>query len=317
MNEYRKKIQQTDLLVIGNIVCDIIASIKPGSHPWGTLTHVNEPITVSVGGNGAIAAMAAASLGMNVRIAGKIGSDMFSDYVISEMRKGGVNCDLVERLNEPGSVTCVLSDPSKDRTFFHHAGPNQQLRDLWAIMDSDLLERTKALLITSYFLLPGFDGQVALDIMKGTGTKVIKKFLDVSWDESGKWELAGVLQHVDYFLCNLDEGRGITGSENIHEMSEDLLARGAHAVIIKMGNMGVFVADNSMKKHIPAREVNTRKTTSCDNIFNAAFIYGILEKMGLFESARFASSAGAYAARFLGTVNSLPTISDIRRQLEE
>jgi len=126
-----------------------------------------------------------------------------------------------------------------------------------------------------------------------------------------------VLEHVDYFICNLDEGRGITGCEDVHEISEDLLARGAPAVIIKMGNMGVFVADNSIRKHIPVNEVVTKETTGCGDIFNAAFIQGILEKKTLVESARFASAAGAYAAQFLGTVNSLPTINDIRRQLAE
>ncbi|MDP6157082.1 MAG: carbohydrate kinase family protein [Candidatus Thermoplasmatota archaeon] len=307
----------TDLLVIGNIVCDVIASIKPGTHPWGTLSHVGEPITVSVGGNGSIAAMAAAKLGMNVKITGKIGNDMFADFVISEMRKGGVNCDLVERLDGPGSATFVLTDPSKDRTFFHHAGPNEYLRDLDGIIDDDLLEGFDALLVTSYFLLPGLDGPVAMDIMKRARTKGIKKFLDVSWDESGKWKLDEVLEHVDYFICNLDEGRGITGCEDVHEISEDLLARGAPAVIIKMGNMGVFVADNSIRKHIPVNEVVTKETTGCGDIFNAAFIQGILEKKTLVESARFASAAGAYAAQFLGTVNSLPTINDIRRQLAE
>ena len=302
-----------DLLVIGNIVCDIIASIKPGTHPWGTLSHVVDPITLSVGGNGAIAAMAAARLGMDVKIAGKIGNDMFADFIISEMREGEVNCDLVERLDGPGSVTMVLSDPSKDRTFFHHAGPNEHLRGLDTIIDNNLLEGTRALLITSYFLLLGFDCKVAANIMKRARTKGIKIFLDVSWDESEKWELDDVLENVDYFLCNLDEGKRITGCEDAREISDELLARGVPAAIIKMGKKGVFVADNSMRKHISAYIVNTKETTGCGDIFNAVFIYGILDNMDLVESARFASAAGAYAAQFLGTLNSLPTINDIRR----
>jgi len=313
MNGSQKSSPKTDLLVIGNIVCDIIASIKPGTHPWGTLSHVEDPITLSVGGNGAIAAMAAARLGMNVMIAGKIGSNMFADFVISKMMESGVDCALVERLEGPDSVTMVLSDPTRDRTFFHHAGPNKHLRNLDTTIDNDLLEGTGALLVTSYFLLPGFDGTVAADIMKRAGSKDIPVFLDVSWDESGEWDLAYVLEHVDYFLCNIDEGRGITGHKVVQEMADELLARGVPAVIIKMGNMGVLIADNSIKKHIPAHEVDTRETTGCGDIFNAAFIYGISEKMSLVESARFASAAGAYAASFLGTVNSLPTINDILR----
>ena len=307
----------TDILVIGNIVCDIIASIKPGTHPWGTLSHVEEPITLSVGGNGAISAMAAARLGMDVAIAGKIGSDIFADFVISEMKKGGVDRSLVERLPGPGSVTMVLSDPTRDRTFFHHAGPNEHLGDLNATIDDELLGGTWALLVTSYFLLPGFDGPVAAAIMKRAQARGMKIFLDVSWDESGKWELDGVLRNLDYFLCNLDEGRGITGCEKVGEMADELLARGAPAVIIKMGNMGVFVATNSIKKHIPAFKVETRETTGCGDIFNTAFIHGILDNMPLVKSARFASAAGAYAVQFLGTVNSLPTINDIRKLLRE
>ena len=80
-----------------------------------------------------------------------------------------------------------------------------------------------------------------------------------------------------------------------------------------MGKKGVFVDAKSIRKHIPGYKVDTREPTGCRDIFNAAFIHGILENISIGEIAKFASAAGAYAARFLGTVNSLSTLNDIRR----
>ena len=302
----------TDLLIIGNIVCDIITSIRPGSHPWGTLSHIEKPIAPSVGGNGAISAMAAAKLGLRVKLSGKVGDDMFTDFVLRSLDRGGVDRSLVKRTKGPGSVTVVLSDPSKDRTFFHHTGPNSELGDMETQLRDFEWGSCRALLLASYFLLPGFQGDVAKRIASRAGKHNIKVFLDVAWDESGGWDFGGILEDVDYLLLNDDEGRGITGLNSVPEMAENLLRQGPGAVVIKLGKKGVFVAGPGTREHVLSFSVKTKETTGCGDIFNSAFIYGILNGKNLIDSARFASSAGAYAAQFSGTVNSLPTLPEIR-----
>ena len=304
--------EPTDLLIIGNIVCDIITSIRPGSHPWGTLSHIEKPIAPSVGGNGAISALAAAKLGLRVKLAGKIGNDMFTDFVVRMLDEGGVDHSLVKRTNGPGSVTMVLSDPTKDRTFFHHTGPNSELGDMETQLCGFDWDNCRTLLLTSYFLLPGFQGEVAKRIASRARNHNIRIFLDVAWDESGRWDFEGMLGSVDYLLLNDDEGGGITGRTMVPEMAEDLLDRGPGAVVIKLGKKGVFVAGSGTREHVPSCSVETKETTGCGDIFNTAFIHGILNGKNLVDSARFASCAGAYAAQFSGTVNSLPTLPEIQ-----
>jgi len=307
----------TNLLIVGNIVCDIIATIKPGEHKWGTLSHVEEPITLSPGGNGTIAALAAARLGLSVKLAGKIGNDLFSDLAYRWLTAGGVDCSLVTRMDEPGSATMVLSHPQRDRIFHHYTGPNRALHDMNDIIGDEVLSKTDGLLVTSYFLLPGFDGNAAKRLMKRAGEFDIPVFLDVSWDESGKWDFEGVLEHVDYLLCNSDEGQAITGERKVEDMAGPLLALGPGMVIIKRGKKGVHIAGPNLEEHISPYKIITKETTGCGDVFNAAFIYAILDKKNLQSCAEFAAAAGAYAAQFRGAENSLPAPGDIHELIRK
>ena len=305
------------LLIVGNIVCDIIATIKPGEHEWGTLSHVDEPITLSPGGNGAIAALAAARLGLSVKLAGKIGSDLFSDLAYRWLTAGGVDCSLVIRMDGPGSATVVLSDPKRDRIFHHYTGPNRALHDMNDIIGDEVLSKTDALLVTSYFLLPGFDGNTAKRLMRRAKEFDIPVFLDVSWDESGRWDFEGVLEHVDYQFLNSDEGQAITGLKGVKDMAEPLLALGPGTVIIKLGKNGVYIAGPNIREHIPPYKIITKETTGCGDVFNAAFIYAILDKKNIQACAEFAAAAGAYAAQFRGAENSLPAPGDIHELIRK
>jgi len=306
-----------NLLVVGNIVCDIIATIKPGKHEWGTLSHVEEPITFSPGGNGAIAALAAAKLGLSVKLAGKIGNDLFSDLAHRWLTASGVDCSLVTRTDEPGSATVVLSNPERDRIFHHYAGPNRNLHDMNEVIDDEILSKTDALLVASYFLLPGFDGKVAKRLMRRAREFDIPVFLDVSWDESGKWDIEGVLEHVDYLLLNSDEGRAITGEGRVRDMVRPLLASGPGTVIIKRGKKGVHIAGPNLNEHIPPIKVVTKETTGCGDVFNAAFMYAFIKEMNIRACGEFAAAAGAYAAQFRGAENSLPEPGDIDKLIRK
>jgi len=302
-----------NLLIVGNIVCDIITTIKPGEHEWGTLSHVEEPITFSPGGNGAIAALAAAKLGLAVKLAGKLGNDMFADLSYRWLKTAGVDCSLVGSVDEPGSATVVLTHPKRDRIFHHYAGPNRCLHDMNDVICDEVLSKTDALLVSSYFLLPGFHGKVAKHLMKRAKDLNKSVFLDVSWDESGKWDFQGILKYVDFLLLNSDEGRAITGEKEVKNMVPPLLSLGPGTVIIKLGKKGVHIAGTNMNEQIPPIEVATKETTGCGDIFNAAFIYANLENMTIRACGEYASAAGAYAAQFRGTENSLPTPSDIHK----
>src|SRR5581483_10334281 len=113
-----------DVACAGILVADVFASPIPRLPDEGELTTTSRFVT-SVGGCAANVAVALRILGRTVAVAGKVGTDMFGDFVISDLRRHGIDCAHIRRdVHETTSGTVIFTVEGEDRRYLHCIGAN-------------------------------------------------------------------------------------------------------------------------------------------------------------------------------------------------
>ncbi|MBC7981338.1 MAG: nucleoside 2-deoxyribosyltransferase [Armatimonadetes bacterium] len=97
-------------------------------------------------------------------------------------------------------------------------------------------------------------------------------------------------------ICNLDEGRKMTGKHTVSEIIHELMSvEGAEAIVLKMGSRGAFVYSGGAKIHISAYETTAVWPLGSGDVFGAAFAhYWGIEKRSPEEAAELASKTTAH-----------------------
>jgi ribokinase len=300
-----------DVITIGNIVSDFVAAPVKRMPCWGELYSIEKPINMNIGGNAAIFSVCASQLGLHTGLIGKIGDDEIGKMLLTKLSASSVDVSGVKiSTQKPTSVTLAIANEQGDRSFFHHFGANSDL----SIKDINIqyFNDTKALLLCSYFIMPGLDGKPAKKILQTAKDNNLITFFDVAWDPSGRWKVKDILDNVDVFIPNEDEITSITHKSSISDAVKDILASGVDTVVVKLGSKGCYIKNKKGKKvRLDAYKVNAIDATGAGDSFNAGFVYGILNGWDLEKTGRFANAAGALSVTKLGGATAAPKIEEV------
>ncbi|HIE34075.1 MAG TPA: carbohydrate kinase family protein [Candidatus Altiarchaeales archaeon] len=292
---------------VGDVNVDIITS-NIREMPGHDSQIIINNIFMSSGGCAANFAKAITKLGLKVRLIGKIGKDLFRDFLIRELE--GVDLKLCTA-NKTG-LTVAITFEDNSRSFITYPGGNGEL----TIEDIDLnLIEGKYLHIPSFFL-QGLRERVVDLIKYGHEKNMIVSF-DTGWDPAGwsrddKKLVRKILKGVDIFFPNIREASAITGLENKEEICEDLLNLGIDIVALKMGPSGSYIAKEEDRIFIPAYRVKAIDTTGAGDVFNAAFVFCHSRDWDLEKSGRFASGAAAISTIGYGSER-YPSEEDVQK----
>ena len=102
---------------VGILVADVMASPVDAVPERGMLSQVNA-ITVHSGGNAMTASINLTKMGVDAKIVGKVGADMFGVYLRDCLQRAGVDTRaLKEDSSVQTSASVVLSESSGERSF--------------------------------------------------------------------------------------------------------------------------------------------------------------------------------------------------------
>lgn len=305
-----------DVIAIGNVVSDFVAAPVKRMPCWGELYSIEKPIKMNIGGNAAIFSVCASQLGLKTGLIGKIGDDEIGKMLLGKVSASSVNVSGVKISTEkPTSVTLAIANEQGERSFFHHFGANSDLK--LKDINTQYFKDTKALLLCSYFIMPGLAGKPSKRILQNAKENNLINFFDVAWDPTNRWELDGLLKYVDVFMPNEDEILSITHKSSVSDAVKDVLSSGVETVAVKLGSKGCYIKNNKGKKiRLDAHNVDAVDTTGAGDIFNAGFIYGFLNGWDLEKTARFANGAGALSVTKLGGTTAAPTIEQIEEFID-
>ena len=291
----------SDVVCAGVLVADLFIPPLARLPVAGELLATQDFLADS-GGCAANTATALAKLGVRAVVAGKVGNDLFGDFIIRDLRHKSVDISGISRsTNYATSKTVILPVTGEDRRYIHTFGANAD----FAASDLDLLlsKRPRVFYLGGYLTLPALRSNelcALLQLARGGGAHTV---LDVALpgdQADGQSILADVLPHVDFFLPNDDEAGRLTGESDTQRQARQLLRFGCDTVVITMGERGALLMNRHEIITMPAFVTPVVDPSGAGDAFAAGVIVGVLEKWEMAQTLRFASAIGASACMALG-----------------
>lgn len=289
----------------GILVADTFCGPMPALPQSGELLVVGA-ITTSAGGCAANVAIGVALQGLEVQIAGCVGSDSSADPLLAELDRYGVDCSRVTRsTNLPTSKTVVLVIKDDDRRYIHSFGANAALSA--SHLDADWIAGLDLFYLGGLLALPAMDTDALSLLLKGARQARTTTVVDVVVPNTFS-DIAAIdplLPNIDIFVPNLDEARALTGLDNPPDQIAALQLRGARTVIVTCGERGAYAGANRRLFHAPAYRLDTVDPSGSGDAFTAGIISAISRGADLAGMLQLGCALGASAARTIGTTTSV------------
>ncbi len=279
VSRYRRRNELPDLVVVGDCNPDVLVLGDDVTPSFGQQEKLVEGIWMVIGGSAAITAVAAARLGLSVRLVAAVGADPAGDFLLGQLSREGVDTAAVAvRDDLPTGMTVALSRGT-DRAILTALGAVASLTT--QDVPATLLTRARHVHISSYFLLehslgPGLAAMLAAARAAGATTS-----LDTNWDPAGKWgddHLSAALAQTDVLLPNEAEALRIAGEPTLPAAAQALTAAGPR-LAVKL------------------------------DCFNAGLIAGLLRGLALPDAAALGCAVGALSTRAPGGTASCPDLA--------
>ena len=300
--------------VLGSINMDLVASVDRFPKPGETRT--GSGFGTYPGGKGANQAVALARLGAAVRMAGKIGDDVFGGSYSKTFDGEGIDTADVEVV--PGTSTGVAVievDASGENHIVIVPGANGLVDR--AYVDAHT-ERIAEAGIVLFQLETPFDtvSYAAEQVRSHGGITILDPAPAPPEGLSRK-----MLETATYLTPNEGEAKTLTGievtdTESAGSAAAKLRQQGAHTIIIKAGAHGAYIADEAGTRHVPGFRVDVADTTAAGDAFNAGLAYALGEGYRLDKAVRFANAVGAVSCTGLGAQSAMPSRASAENLLD-
>ncbi|MGH9446570.1 MAG: carbohydrate kinase family protein [Terriglobia bacterium] len=291
-----------DVVCLGILIADMFASPIESLPAAGELRLVDRYL-LGAGGCAANTAACLRRLGREVAVMGKVGDDLFGDFVLKDLERLRINASAVRRSTTyPTSNTYIINVRGEDRRYLHCLGANTDFR--LADVDFTALEGAHALYFGGYVLMPGFRPQDLLHLFREAKERGLVTVLDVvigaGAPVSIEW-VEQVLPQTDLFLPNDDEAEALTGRKDPSQQAEALAHLNPNCTLaITLGRRGALVRRGNLVLRAQGYPVSSVDESGAGDAFAAGFITGVLENWPLEQTLQFASAVGASCTRALG-----------------
>ena len=303
---------QPRILVVGSANMDLV--IRTPRMPLAGETIMGGDFRTVRGGKGANQAVACARLGAETWMLGCVGRDAFGDELVRGLAEDEVNCAYIGRDDEaPSGIAMIIIDHTGENSIVVAPGANMELSpaDVAAVSD---LGQFDAILLQLEVPLAAVAATV--EAARDSGVLTV---LDAGPPRSLPDD---ILRNVDVLSPNETEARTILGRAvdaelDPAEAADQLLARGARNVVLKLGAEGAIVASPDHQERIPAFKVDPVDTTGAGDAFTAALAVSVASGDDLGRATTVGAAAGALAATVFGAVPSMPTREAVDEFLKE
>lgn len=299
------------IAVLGSINMDLVVECERLVRPGETILATSAKELP--GGKGANQAVAAARLGANVQMFGRVGDDAFASRLIEGLQKERIDVSGVKRSSETASGLAIVSvEASGENAIVVVPGANA----LVSATDVDeYAERIRGCDVLLLQLeIPIEAATAGIEAARRAGTWVI---LDPAPAIS---TLPESLFDVDLVVPNRSEAatildRRVETIDDAVAAARAFVSRGVKNAIITLGKQGAVVCDGERAERIEPFAVKTSDTTAAGDAFAAAIAVRWSSGSSLFDAARYACAAGAVAASRPGAQTAMPSDRDVQELL--
>lgn len=335
------------IIVAGHICLDITPTFDPAATASriepGKLYRVG-PALFSTGGVVSNTGIALHRLGVPTRLIGKVADDAFGGQVLGLLRS--IDSDLASGMavSPAGdtSYSIVISPPRTDRSFIHCPGTNDTF--VAADIPRDAFDNAEHL----HFGYPPVMREIYIndgDELKSIFQRAIDAGLTTSLDmcqpdpesEAGsvnwrRW-LSHVMPHTTIFLPSIEEITFMLGmdenachqQEHWSAVADELLAMGTKAVVLKLGERGLYLKTGSrmdrpgwqdVEGHRPCFPVEVAGTNGAGDCTIAGFLAAFIDKKSPAECLTTAVAVGAFSVEDTGTTAGVPSMEIVLQRIQ-
>lgn len=283
------------IAVVGSLNADVTLWVPRRPSPDETL-HA-ERIAWFRGGKGANQAVAAARLGAEVVMVGRVGDDEQGRWLRSGLETEGIDCRHVASVEAPTGLAAITVDPD-DVSIVVAAGAN-------ASLDADGVRAAAGEIAAANALL--LQGEVSAGAARAAAEIAREHGVTVVLNPAPYNDVAmAVLPLADVVIVNRAEAQQLRQPDaggSVPELRPD-------AVLVETRGAAGCVADGVS---VAAPQVAVADATGAGDAFAAAFAVGLASGATAEDAARLAVRAGAWAVTVAGAQPSLPTMAQLQR----
>lgn len=300
------------LIVLGSLNMDI--SIQSDYMPRSGETMNGYGFLMNSGGKGGNQAVAAAKLGVEVKMIAKVGNDIFGKQLIDDLKSYGVDVSNVEISEDVSSGVAMITRCNNDNRIILSNGANHTL-------DSKTIkEKLKKIANPGDIFLTQLENDFevvkeSIKFAKELGLYTIlnpapARIIDDSF-----------YKYLDLVIVNQSECELLTGiypeDEKAYQITLQIFKDKGVKAIVTLGTDGSITNYSGDYEYIPSRKVTAVDTTAAgDSYIGALCRYMIYEKDFL-EGLRFASDVAALTVTKKGAQISIPDFNEVKEYFKE
>jgi len=301
------------IAVVGSLNMDLVVRAPHIPQPGETV--IGGDFLTLPGGKGANQAVAAARLGADVSMIGRVGCDAFGDALLRNLEADGANHTLTVRdPDAPTGVALIVVEDSGQNSIVVASGANARLSPADVEAAEEEIASANVLLLQL---------ESPLDTVMRAAEVAQQHDVTVVLNPAPARPLPqSLLSLVDVLTPNESETALLTGLpvgtlDQAKTAADSLKRMGVETVILTLGARGALLASDEETRVFPTFEVTPIDTTAAGDAFMGGFAVALGEGLPLAEAVRWGNAAGALAATKMGAQPSLPVRADLERMLRE
>ncbi len=297
------------ICVVGSCNYDLIAYTD--RLPKQGETIMGNDFKMGFGGKGANQAVAAAKLGAEVVMIGKLGNDIFGKQTLENFKNLNISIKFVYSTDKaPSGVAPILVSKDGHNSIIVVAGANNLLTE--DDVEAARTEISKCKIMICQNEIPLAVTRKALAVAKKEKVLTIfnpapapKEILDNSF-----------FKLIDIFCPNESEAELLTGVvikdvETAVNAGMTLIQKGVKKVLMTLGEKGALIIEHDSFKHIKSEKVTAVDTTGAGDCFIGSFAYFLAEGCNDEIAVQKACYVASLSVQKHGTQTSYPMRDEI------
>ncbi len=300
------------ILVVGSLNSDLILMTE--QFPKSGETVVGRESHVANGGKGANQAVAAARLGAEVAMVGKIGDDANGHRMVNDLIKDGIDTSFIEIDSQVASgLAAIIVEKDGSNRIIIFPGANQ-------CIGTDAVDRALEAGYDAVMLQLEIDVEMSVYAARKAIQAGIPVILDAAPAQAFELER---MRGLFLVTPNETEAQALTGiqidTDSDAKKAAEILQKRTDAkyVVIKMGSRGSLLWDGSEARKFDIIPIDVVDTTAAGDSYTAALTYEYLRTKDIVRAMQYANVVATLAVSKLGAQSSLPTKEEVARFISE
>lgn len=290
-----------NICVIGSSSMDLV--VTSSRRPGAGETVLGQSFKTVPGGKGANQAVAAARLGAEVVMIGRVGDDTFGTDILENFKANRVNTSNVKPVTHSESGTAHIILAEGDNSIVVVEAANREVTPAYVDEAAEAIRNADIVLIQQ---------EIPEETVVHVSQLCAKYQTPLLLNPAPAREVPQeVIDNASYITPNEHEAeilfKGMKPVEALRQYPNKLF--------ITEGSKGVRYFDGNEEVLVPTYKVQAVDTTGAGDTFNAAFAVALAEGKSIQESVRFANRAASLSVTKFGAQGGMPARDEVEANL--